>query len=76
MLDCRPTAIVCVTNLSPGNRVLQDNYDRIVAEYLDLDIETFGVERFLRPVPVRPRAADGPQRFSPVPGRSRRTRPA
>jgi hypothetical protein len=46
MLDCRPTGILCVTNLSPGNRVLQDNYDRIVAEYLELDIEGFGAERF------------------------------
>lgn len=46
MLDCRPTGILCVSNLSPGNRVLQDNYDRILADWLAVDIEAFGVERF------------------------------
>ena len=38
--------MLCVTNLDPGNRVLQDNYDSIVAEYMDQDIEAFGVKRY------------------------------
>jgi hypothetical protein len=46
MLDLRPTGMLCVTNLSPGNTVLQDNYEAIVAEYLDQTIESFGVERY------------------------------
>jgi hypothetical protein len=46
MLDCRPTGILCVSNLSPGNRVLQDNYDRIIAEYADMDLRGYGLERF------------------------------
>jgi hypothetical protein len=46
MLDLRPTGVLCVSNLSPGNRVLQENYDAIVAEFMALDIETYGVERF------------------------------
>ena len=46
MLDCKPTGLLCVSNLQPGNRVLQDNYDQILAEFLDIDIEAFGVERF------------------------------
>ncbi|WP_245875474.1 class I SAM-dependent methyltransferase [Tabrizicola aquatica] len=46
MLDSRPTGLLCVTNLQPGNRVLQDNYARILAEYMDLDLAGFGVERF------------------------------
>lgn len=46
MLDCRPTGLLCVTNLQPGNRVLQDNYDQIIADFSELDIEGFGVERF------------------------------
>jgi hypothetical protein len=46
MLDLRPTGVLCVTNLDPGNRVLQDNYASIVAEYMDQDIEAFGVERY------------------------------
>jgi hypothetical protein len=46
MLNLRPTGVLCVSNLSPGNRVLQDNYDAIVAEFMDQDIESFGVERY------------------------------
>ncbi|MCU0826950.1 MAG: class I SAM-dependent methyltransferase [Tabrizicola sp.] len=46
MLDLRPTGMLCVSNLSPGNTVLQDHYSEIVAEYLDQTIESFGVERF------------------------------
>lgn len=46
MLNLRPTGVLCVSNLSPGNRVLQDNYDQIVAEYMEQTIETFGVERY------------------------------
>ncbi len=46
MLNLRPTGVLCVTNLSPGNRVLQDNYDAIVAEFLAPDLETYGVEKY------------------------------
>lgn len=48
MLDLRPTGLLCVTNLSPGNRVLHENYDAIVAEFTEPDIETYGVERYFR----------------------------
>lgn len=46
MLNLRPTGLLCVSNLAPGNRVLQENYDAIVAEFIDLDIETYGVEAY------------------------------
>jgi hypothetical protein len=46
MLNLRPTGVLCASNLSPGNRVLQENYDAIVAEFLEQDIETYGVERY------------------------------
>jgi hypothetical protein len=46
MLNLRPTGVLCASNLSPGNRVLQDNYDAIVAEFMAQDIETYGVERY------------------------------
>jgi len=46
VLDCRPTGIVCVSGLDPDNRVLAENYDRIVAEFSSKTIEEFGVERF------------------------------
>jgi hypothetical protein len=47
VLDCRPTGVVCVSNLSPGNRVLWDEYDRIVAEFLNVEFEDYGMQRFL-----------------------------
>jgi hypothetical protein len=46
VLDCSPTGILCVSNLSPGNRVLQDHYDEILAEFAPLEIEAYGVARF------------------------------
>jgi hypothetical protein len=46
MLDLRPTGVLCVSNLSPDNRVLHENYDAIVAEFMDQDIERYGVERY------------------------------
>jgi hypothetical protein len=46
MLNLRPTGVLCVSNLSPGNRVLQENYDAIVAEFIGQDIESYGVERY------------------------------
>jgi hypothetical protein len=46
VLDCRPTGVLCASNLNPESRVLQESYDRIVGEFKGLDIEAFGVERF------------------------------
>jgi hypothetical protein len=46
MLNLRPTGVLCASNLSPENRVLQDNYDAILAEFMVQDIETYGVESF------------------------------
>jgi hypothetical protein len=46
MLNLRPTGVLCVSNLAPENRVLQENYDAIVAEFMGQDIEGYGVERY------------------------------
>ncbi|WP_431300846.1 hypothetical protein [Tabrizicola sp. BL-A-41-H6] len=46
VLDCRPTGLVCVTGLSPGNKVLADNYENIIRQYQDVTLEAFGAERF------------------------------
>ncbi len=46
VLDCQPTGLVCVSGLDPKNRVLTQNYDRIVANFSDMDIKDFGVDRF------------------------------
>ncbi|WP_135449200.1 class I SAM-dependent methyltransferase [Tabrizicola caldifontis] len=69
MLDLRPTGMLCVTNLSPGNTVLRDNYDRIVAEYLDQTIESFGVARFFGLFDFAPsvrEVAEGFPMFRPI----------
>lgn len=46
ILDCRPTAVVCVSNLAPGNRVLQENYDSIRVEFDTTELESYGLDRF------------------------------
>jgi hypothetical protein len=46
VLDCLPTGLVIVSNLAPGNTILQDNYDEILARYIDKTIEDFGTSRY------------------------------
>jgi hypothetical protein len=46
VLDCAPTGLVVLSGLDPENRMLQDNYDRIVAQYRDVTLADFGTERF------------------------------
>ena len=46
VLNCSTTGLVLVSNLSPDNDALIRNYDAIVKAYMDVDLETYGVERF------------------------------
>ncbi len=46
VLDCRPTGLVIVSNLSPSNTTLRDNYDEIIARYTHETLVTYGVSRF------------------------------
>jgi hypothetical protein len=46
VLDCRSTGLVLISNLSPGNPVLRQNYDAILARYVPLTLEAFGMDRF------------------------------
>lgn len=48
ILDCNPTALVAVTNLSPGNRHLQAAEAKIHAEFATVDLATWGLERFFQ----------------------------
>lgn len=48
VLDCAPTALVCVTNLSPGNRVLADSHDDIRSAFDGVDLRSYGAERHLQ----------------------------
>ncbi len=46
VLSCSPTGLVVISGLDPGNRVLRDNYDKILSDYLDLSLADFGLENF------------------------------
>lgn len=46
VLDCHPTGLVLVSNLQPDNDILPRAYDEIVARYLDVTLERWGVQRF------------------------------
>ena len=45
-LDCKPTGVVLVSGLDPANRVLSQNYDAILAQYMATDLEEFGADKF------------------------------
>lgn len=47
VLDCPPTALVMVDGFDAGNSVLADAYDEIIERFTDLDLATFGVDRFV-----------------------------
>ena len=52
--DCAPSGLAVVTNLDPGNTILAENYDRIVAEYRDLSLADFGVARLAESLDLEP----------------------
>jgi hypothetical protein len=46
VFDCWFTGVVCISNLDPENRILQENYDSIRAEFDNMELVKFGVKRF------------------------------
>ncbi|MEM9975530.1 MAG: class I SAM-dependent methyltransferase [Pseudomonadota bacterium] len=46
VLDCRPTGLVLLSDLNPENRALQNSYEKIEAEWRDITLEGYGLERF------------------------------
>ncbi len=46
MMDCRPTGILCVSNLAPKSKVLTGNYEKIVHDFEEVTLDQFGIERF------------------------------
>lgn len=46
ILDCTPTGIVLIKNLNPSSKVLHENYDKIVEDYLEVDLETYNIEKY------------------------------
>jgi hypothetical protein len=45
-LDCAPTGLLLLTNLSPESRVLSENYHKIVDQFAGIDLASYGLERF------------------------------
>lgn len=69
VLNCAPTGLVVVSDLKPKNRVLIENYDRIVERYTDLRLADHGVERFYASFAYTDAVAmanDGFQTFRPA----------
>jgi hypothetical protein len=46
VLNCSFTGLVLVSGLNPQSGVLAKNYDAILDSYMNVDLETFGAERF------------------------------
>ncbi len=45
-LDCEPTGLLLASNLDPKSTVLKDHYEEILAEFMDIDLEHYGLLRF------------------------------
>jgi hypothetical protein len=75
VLGCRPTGLVLVSGLDPGNTVLKRQYDRILADWIAADLPSHGVERFFASFDLtdpQDYAAAGYPAFRGLPGVSRR----
>ncbi|MGI3186205.1 hypothetical protein [Nioella aestuarii] len=46
VLDCKPTGLVMLSNLDPGNTALSDAYDKILADWVTVTLEDYGTARF------------------------------
>jgi hypothetical protein len=52
VIDAPPTGLVLVTNLDPGNHVLEANYEEIIGNFSRLDLGEYGVEQLRRDASV------------------------
>lgn len=41
ILDCKPTGLVAISNLDPGNLMLSNSYSNIKQEFLEVDLESY-----------------------------------
>jgi hypothetical protein len=51
-LDCDPTGLVVCTNLDPDSRTLAQNYNQIVDEMMDLQLQCLGLEQLWNLFPM------------------------
>jgi hypothetical protein len=52
-LDSSPTGLVVCTGLEPASRTLSDAYDEIVAQWVDLSLEAYGLSRLFAEADVQ-----------------------
>jgi hypothetical protein len=52
-LDCPPTGLVMVTRLNPEDTTLKENYDTIVAEFMDQTLSEDSLKDYLASCPLR-----------------------
>ena len=52
-LDCPPTGLVMITRLDPKNTTLKDNYEKIVAEFMGVELNEDGFVDYLASCAVR-----------------------
>ncbi|MFD1509696.1 class I SAM-dependent methyltransferase [Lacimonas salitolerans] len=43
--NCRPTGLGVITSLNPDDTTLEDNYDEIVARFMDMSLDDYGTEK-------------------------------
>jgi hypothetical protein len=55
-LDCRPTGLAMITGPWGGSDALSAHHDDIVAEWMDIELDTYGAERFYGESPLVPAA--------------------
>ena len=46
VLGCKPTGLLLIDNLSPGSFQLEMDIDAILDDWIDLDLERYGIDRF------------------------------
>ncbi|WP_375689086.1 class I SAM-dependent methyltransferase [Pseudooceanicola sp. LIPI14-2-Ac024] len=66
VLDCPPTGLVLISDLDPGSRVLAEAMEDIVAEYLPLTLDGYGVPRYLDEIGPLVSGAGVLERLSPA----------
>lgn len=56
LFDAPPSGLTMVTGLDPGNRVLEDNYAAILAEFRGLEFDVASYREFYRSLDITPSA--------------------
>ncbi len=53
VVDAAPTGLVIVSNLDPHNCTLSESYDEILKEFLDVEIEEYGVQEYFSSLNIK-----------------------